>query len=169
MVRFYTPGGIGTVHSDPTPIIEYLMEERKREKSALQDPAPDTIQIGMITDLSLEDVSSEVQNTEHTTEVSNQRQEQLNLNTSEEAEQYREVVVHPDYPDQKVKIGRELSKKEAADLTVFLQTNLSVFAWTPAHMPGIPEEVAIHRLNLSPQYPPIQQKARRFGPLKKQP
>ena len=35
MVRFYTPGGIGTVHSDPTPVIEYLIEERKREKNAI--------------------------------------------------------------------------------------------------------------------------------------
>ena len=33
-------------------------------------------------------------------------------------------------------------------------------------MPGIPEEVAIHRLNLDPKYPPVQQKARTFGPIK---
>ena len=52
------------------------------------------------------------------------------------------------------------------DLVPFLRANLSVFAWTPAHMPGTPEEVAIHRLNLSPQYPPVQQKARTFGPVK---
>ena len=55
-----------------------------------------------------------------------------------------------------MKIGRELNPEEAVDLVVFLRANLSVFAWIPVHMLGIPEEVAIHRLNLNPQYPPVQ-------------
>ena len=64
-----------------------------------------------------------------------------------------------------MKIGRELSAEEAVDLVAFLQVNLSVFAWTPAHMLGIPEEVAIQKLNLNPRYPPVQQKSRTFGPV----
>ena len=74
---------------------------------------------------------------------------------SQEAEKYQEVVIHTNYPEQNVKIGRELKPEETVDLVVFLRANLSVFAWTPTHMIGIPEKVAIHRLNLNPQYPPV--------------
>ena len=65
-----------------------------------------------------------------------------------------------------MKIERELSPDEAVELVAFLRANIFVFPWTPAHMPGIPEEVAIHQLNLNPEYPPVQQKARSFGPIK---
>ena len=51
MVRFYTPGGVSTVHSDPALVIEYLIEEQKRAKDVRQLPTPDTMQIGVIVDL----------------------------------------------------------------------------------------------------------------------
>ena len=121
----------------------------------------------MIADLTTDDIHSEVPDSDQLMEIDAPEQADLApFLSSQGVEKYQEVVIYADYPKQKVKIGRELSPEEAVDLVAFLQANLSVFAWTPAHMPGIPEEVAIHKLNINPQYPPVQQKSQTFGPVK---
>ena len=69
MVKFYTPGGIGTVRSDPAPVIEYLIAEQKKTKDAHPFPALDTMQIGVIEYLPLEDVSPEIPDSDQPMEV----------------------------------------------------------------------------------------------------
>ena len=96
------------------------------------------MQIGVITGPPLDDIYFEVPDSEKPMEVDAKQligtdfaHQQANLPTSplsQEAEKYQEVVIHADYPEQKVKIGRELSRKEAVELVAFLQANLSVFA-----------------------------------------
>jgi hypothetical protein len=53
-------------------------------------------------------------------------------------------------------------------LVRFLQDNRDVFAWQPADMPGVPRELAEHKLKVYPQARPIRQKLRRFTPDKRE-
>ena len=53
-------------------------------------------------------------------------------------------------------------------LVQFLQDNRDVFAWQPADMPGVPRELAEHKLKVYPQARPIRQKLRRFMPDKRE-
>jgi len=43
-----------------------------------------------------------------------------------------------------------------------------MFAWKPADMPGIPKELAEHKLKLYPNAKPVKQKLRRFIPDKRE-
>jgi hypothetical protein len=53
-------------------------------------------------------------------------------------------------------------------LVQFLQDNRDVFAWQPTDMPGVPRELAEHKLKVYPQARPIRQKLRRFTPDKRE-
>jgi hypothetical protein len=48
------------------------------------------------------------------------------------------------------------------------QDNQDVFAWQPANIPGVPRELAEHKLKVYPQARPIRQKLRRFTPDKRE-
>ena len=50
----------------------------------------------------------------------------------------------------------------------FLRSNRDIFAWTHKDMPGIDPSVIVHRLNVSPSFPPIRQKKRVFAPERDQ-
>ena len=50
----------------------------------------------------------------------------------------------------------------------FLQDNRDVFAWQPADMPGVPRELAEHKLKVYPQARLIRQKLHRFTPDKRE-
>ena len=60
------------------------------------------------------------------------------------------------------KIGTLASPAVRQDLTAFLRSNRDVFAWTHEDMSGIDPSVIVHRLNVSPSFPPIRQKKRVF-------
>ena len=60
--------------------------------------------------------------------------------------------------DQTTKIGTFASPTLRQALTTFLRSNRDVFAWSHEDMPGIDPSVMVHRLNVSPSFPPIQQK-----------
>nr|GEV85048.1 reverse transcriptase domain-containing protein [Tanacetum cinerariifolium] len=70
------------------------------------------------------------------------------------------VALHPDFPDQKVVIGRSLSDKGRNELCFVLKKNLDIFAWQPSDMTGVPRSVAEHRLNIREGYSPVRQKKR---------
>jgi hypothetical protein len=44
----------------------------------------------------------------------------------------------------------------------FFEGEFDVFAWKSSDMPGIPREVAEHKLNIKPSAKPVKQKLRRF-------
>ena len=52
-------------------------------------------------------------------------------------------------------------------LTNFLRENKDLFAWKPADMPGVPRELAKHKLDLNPGSKLVKQCLRRFSPDKK--
>jgi hypothetical protein len=74
------------------------------------------------------------------------------------------VDIHPDYPDQQISIGGSLSDKGKAAVCALLQKNLSIFAWEPKHMTGVPRSITEHKLQIRQGYPPIRQKKRGQAP-----
>ena len=52
-------------------------------------------------------------------------------------------------------------------LTNFLLDNKDIFAWKPADMPGVPRELAEHRIDINEGSNPVKQRLRRFSPDKK--
>ncbi|GJW78582.1 hypothetical protein Tco_0140264 [Tanacetum coccineum] len=70
------------------------------------------------------------------------------------------VAVHPDFPDQKVSLGRTLSTKGRTEVCALLKRNLYIFAWQPADMTGVPRSIAEHKLNIREGYSPVRQKKR---------
>ena len=111
MVRFHTPGRIGTVHSDPAPIIESLIEEQKRAKDIHPFPAPNNMHIDVITGFPADDICTEVPDSDQPMEVDAEKspgsdpvKNQEDLATSplsQKVEKYQEMVIHADYPDKK--------------------------------------------------------------------
>ncbi|XP_064979723.1 uncharacterized protein LOC135622021 [Musa acuminata AAA Group] len=67
-------------------------------------------------------------------------------------------------PNQTVKIGSELPKREREQLVGLLRENADVFAWSPLDMTGVDPEVAEHHLNIPPDAHPVKQKPRRQAP-----
>jgi hypothetical protein len=48
-------------------------------------------------------------------------------------------------------------------LIEFLRENRDIFAWKPSDMPGVPRELAEHRLHIDPNAKPVKQPLRRLG------
>ncbi|CAL9018079.1 unnamed protein product [Prunus brigantina] len=74
------------------------------------------------------------------------------------------VPLDPDQPDKKARIGSRLSPDEKMELTIFLQNNKDMFAWSPSDMPGIDPNIICHRLHVNPASKPVVQKRRNFAP-----
>ena len=66
-------------------------------------------------------------------------------------------------PKRTTKIGTLASWPVRQAITTFLRNNQDVFAWSHEDMPGIDPSVIVHRLNVSPSFPPIRQKKRVFA------
>ncbi|CAL2239343.1 unnamed protein product [Prunus armeniaca] len=50
------------------------------------------------------------------------------------------------------------------ELTIFLQNNKDMFAWSPSDMPGIDPNIICHRLHVNPASKLVVQKRRNFAP-----
>ena len=61
-------------------------------------------------------------------------------------------------------IGDSLSEEHKSQLLALLKEYQDVFAWTPYEAPGVDSEFVCHELNVSPEYKPVVQKARRTAP-----
>ncbi|GJR29264.1 reverse transcriptase domain-containing protein [Tanacetum coccineum] len=71
-----------------------------------------------------------------------------------------QVAINPEYPEQTVMIGSNLTEKARSRLCNLLQRNLDIFAWTPTDMTGVPRHIAEHRLNMREGCQLIRQKKR---------
>ncbi|XP_071713034.1 uncharacterized protein [Rutidosis leptorrhynchoides] len=74
------------------------------------------------------------------------------------------VIVNPEYPEQKVKIGGNLTQETKENLTNILIANSDVFCWRDADMTGVPREIVQHHLCASINLTPIKQKKRPMAP-----
>nr|GEU65237.1 retrotransposon protein, putative, unclassified [Tanacetum cinerariifolium] len=75
-------------------------------------------------------------------------------------EEIIKVAINPDYPEQTIMIGSNLTEEGRNKLCHLVQRNLDVFAWKPADMTGVPRHIAEHRLNIQEGCPPVWQKRR---------
>ena len=81
---------------------------------------------------------------------------------AEPVEELEEVNLDNSWPEQMTRIGTLASWLVRQALTTFLKNNQDVFAWSHEDMPGIDPSVIVHKLNVSPSFPPIRQKKRVF-------
>ena len=74
-----------------------------------------------------------------------------------------EILLDNPKLDQMTRISTLASLTVRLALMTFLKANQDVFAWSYEDMPGIDPSVMVHRLNVSPSFPPIRQKKRVFA------
>ncbi|XP_030941553.1 uncharacterized protein LOC115966460 [Quercus lobata] len=74
-----------------------------------------------------------------------------------------EILLHDSRPKRSTKISTLASQLVHQALMTFLKENQDVFAWSHKDMPGINPLVMVHKLNVSPSFPPIRQKKRIFA------
>nr|GEZ84799.1 hypothetical protein [Tanacetum cinerariifolium] len=82
------------------------------------------------------------------------------------------IVINDQYPKQRIAIGRQLPTKTKIRLQDLLRTYVDVFAWTTAHMTGVPRTVTIggetfnieHIINELKHLEPVKQKKRSLTP-----
>uniref|UniRef100_A0A2N9EQY4 RNA-directed DNA polymerase n=1 Tax=Fagus sylvatica TaxID=28930 RepID=A0A2N9EQY4_FAGSY len=60
--------------------------------------------------------------------------------------------------------GDSLTGEHRTQLLTLLEEYQDIFAWTPYEAPGVDPEFVSHALNVSPEYKPVVQKARRTAP-----
>uniref|UniRef100_A0A2N9HPE1 Uncharacterized protein n=1 Tax=Fagus sylvatica TaxID=28930 RepID=A0A2N9HPE1_FAGSY len=80
------------------------------------------------------------------------------------AEKLVPVSVIKDEDQRQFLVGESLTGEYRKQLLTLLEEYQDVFAWTPYEAPGVDPEFASHALNVSPQYKPVVQKARRSAP-----
>ena len=82
---------------------------------------------------------------------------------AEPVEELEEVSLDDTRPERTTRIGTLASWPVRQTLTTFLKDNQDVFAWSHEDMLEIDPSVMVHKLNVSPSFPPIQQKKRVFA------
>ncbi|XP_077223405.1 uncharacterized protein LOC143857018 [Tasmannia lanceolata] len=73
------------------------------------------------------------------------------------------IPIDEDQPEKQVRISSLLKGTLRDRMISFLRANIDVLAWSAQDMPGIPPEMAVHRLNVNPTFKPVQQKKRNFA------
>ena len=75
--------------------------------------------------------------------------------TAEQVEELEEVRLDDAWPERTTKISTLASWPVRQTITTFLKSNQDVFAWNHEDMLGIDPSVMVHRLNVSPSFPPV--------------
>ena len=75
--------------------------------------------------------------------------------TTEPVEKLEEVFLDDSNRERTTKIGTLASLAVPQAFMTFLRSNRDVFSWSHEDMPGIDPSVMLHRLNVSPSFPPI--------------
>jgi ribonuclease HI len=76
----------------------------------------------------------------------------------------KEVLLNPENPEIKVLIGTNIPQDIEQQLTAFLKSRSSTFAWKHEDMTGISKDVITHKLGIDNSFRPIHQKRRKFAP-----
>lgn len=73
---------------------------------------------------------------------------------------FNRVIIHPDYPDQKIQIGRKMMPDLKKEVIKFFTNHLENFAWCTQDMKRIHPSIAEHKVNIDPIHKVIKQKLR---------
>ena len=87
---------------------------------------------------------------------------------AEPVEGLEEILLDNSRPNQMTRIGTLASPPIRQELTTFLRENQDVFAWSHEDMPRIDPSIMVHRLNVSPSFPPYPAKEKSFCPRARQ-
>ena len=71
--------------------------------------------------------------------------------------------MEPSDPTKCVIVGAGLSRKYEGELIEFLRENRDIFAWSLQDMPGVPKELAEHKLHIRPGSKRVKQPLRNFS------
>ena len=85
------------------------------------------------------------------------------MDSGRPVERLEEVFLDDSKPNQITRIGTLASSMVHQTLITFFKDNHDVFAWSHEDMLRIDPLVVVHRLNVSPSFPPIYQKKRVFA------
>ncbi|XP_071708696.1 uncharacterized protein [Rutidosis leptorrhynchoides] len=69
-------------------------------------------------------------------------------------------IINPAYPEQKIKVGRNISADTRKQIIQLLVQCMDVFAWSENDMTGVPRHIVEYGLNVNPALKPIVQKRR---------
>ena len=83
---------------------------------------------------------------------------------TEPVERLEEIPLDSTKLDKTTKIGTLASPTVRQALVAFLKENQDVFTWSHEDMPGIDPSIMVHKLNVSPSFPPVWQKKQVFAP-----
>ena len=78
-------------------------------------------------------------------------------------EELEEVNLDNARPERTTRIGTLASWLVRQVLMTFLKDNQDVFAWSHEDMLGIDPSIIVHKLNVSPSFPPVPPKKRVFA------
>ncbi|GJT78003.1 hypothetical protein Tco_1044728 [Tanacetum coccineum] len=76
------------------------------------------------------------------------------------------VAINPEYPEQSIMIGENLSTKGKKAICEVLEANMDVFAWKPTDMTGVPRALAEHKMGIKENTLPVRQKKQGQAPEK---
>ncbi|KAK2991306.1 hypothetical protein RJ640_024571 [Escallonia rubra] len=92
--------------------------------------------------------------TEETLSIDDQRDEKT-LRRVEPVEALVSVPIREGDEERQVRIGSMLEPRVRDQLVSFLRSNMDVFAWSAADIPGIDPSVIIHQLSVDPTFKPV--------------
>ncbi|XP_027183805.1 uncharacterized protein LOC113782093 [Coffea eugenioides] len=75
-----------------------------------------------------------------------------------------ELPICPERPDRVVRAESGLNGLTRRALESLLEEYAEIFAWSADDMPGVPHELAVHKLHVDPSIRPVKQKKRNFAP-----
>ncbi|XP_071727498.1 uncharacterized protein [Rutidosis leptorrhynchoides] len=74
------------------------------------------------------------------------------------------VMINPAYPEQKIKVGCNVSVDTRKQIVQLLVQYMDVFAWCKNDITGVPRHIAEHKLNVNPALKPVVQKRGGMAP-----
>ncbi|KAL0448327.1 UNVERIFIED_CONTAM: hypothetical protein Slati_1389100 [Sesamum latifolium] len=135
-IKFSTPGGVGEVQGDPLQSRECYVEAVRKEQKRNVDDAPTQVPPGK-KGKTLEEKDSEGAET---------------YAKVQPAEELLNIEIMPGNPNKTTRIGSHLGEEAKKQVTLCLQRNTDIFAWTPQDLEGIDPQAITHHLNIDPSH-----------------
>ncbi|KAL0453046.1 UNVERIFIED_CONTAM: hypothetical protein Slati_1282700 [Sesamum latifolium] len=145
-IKFPTPGGVGEVQGDHLQSRRCYVEAVRKGQKRNRDDTPDKAPPSKRGKAPEEETSEE---TETPTKV-------------QPAEELLNIEIILGNPDKTTRIGSHLGEEAKKEITLCLQRNGDIFAWTSQDLEEINPQVITHHLNIDPSYKPVKQKKKTF-------